>query len=54
MVVVIEKEYSKQKINKLLNEMKPVKVFDPKPFAGKIEWGEDPVAYQKRVRDEWN
>ena len=54
MVVVIEKRYDKRKINRLLNEIKPVKTFDAKKFAGKIQWNEDPVAYQKRVRDEWN
>jgi len=54
MVVVIEKKYSKQKVDGLLNEIKPIKIFDAKKFAGKIQWNEDPVAYQKRVRDEWN
>ena len=54
MVVVIEKKYDKQKIDKLLNEIKPVKIFDAKKFAGKIQWNEDPVTYQKRLRNEWN
>ena len=54
MVVVIEKKYTKQKINKILSEIKPVKIFDAKKFAGKIQWEEDPLTYQKRIRDEWN
>jgi len=54
MVVVIEKKYDKQKIDKLLGEIKTTKIFDAKKFAGKIQWNEDPVAYQKRIRNEWN
>ena len=54
MVVVIEKKYNKQRIDKLLSEIKPTKIFDAKRFAGKIQWNEDPVAYQKRMRNEWN
>jgi hypothetical protein len=36
MVVIIEKRYSKTKINKLIDEFKPVKLFEAKKFAGKI------------------
>jgi hypothetical protein len=54
MVVVIEKKYSKAKINKLIEEFKPVKLFEAKKFAGKINWNEDPVEYQKRIRNEWD
>jgi hypothetical protein len=54
MVVVIEKNSDKQKINELLAKFEPSKVFDAKKFAGKIKWEEDPVTYQKRMRDEWN
>ena len=54
MVVVIEKKHDKRKINRLLNEIKPTKIFDAKKFAGKIQWNEDPVAYQKRLRNEWD
>ncbi|GHV09926.1 hypothetical protein FACS1894162_1760 [Bacteroidia bacterium] len=54
MVVVIEKKYNQQKINKLMGEFKPVKIFDASKFAGKIEWGEEPLEYQKRIRNEWN
>jgi hypothetical protein len=54
MVVVIEKKYDKRKINKLIGDLKPVKVFDAKKFAGKVNWEEDPVEYQKRIRNEWD
>ena len=54
MVVVIEKKYDKRKVDRMLSSIKPTKIFDAQKFAGKIQWNEDPVAYQKRVRNEWN
>jgi hypothetical protein len=54
MVIRIEKEYDKKKVNTLIKQLKPSKVFDAKKFAGKIKWEEDPVEYQKRIRNEWN
>jgi hypothetical protein len=27
--------------------------FDPNQFAGTFDIGEDPVEYQRRIRDEW-
>jgi hypothetical protein len=54
MIVVIEKKCSKAKINKLIEEFKPVKLFKATKFAGKINWNEDPVEYQKRIRNEWD
>ncbi|MDR2653351.1 MAG: hypothetical protein LBC68_13780 [Prevotellaceae bacterium] len=54
MIVVIEKKYDKKKINQLIKELKPSKIFDPKKFAGKIQWGEDPLSFQKRIRNEWD
>ncbi|GHT09342.1 hypothetical protein AGMMS49525_18380 [Bacteroidia bacterium] len=41
-------------LKKDLADFKPVKVFDAKKFAGKIDWKEDPLEYQKRLRNEWN
>jgi hypothetical protein len=36
-----------------LHDTNPVTI-DPKNFAGTIgSWGEDAVAYQRRVREEW-
>jgi hypothetical protein len=54
MVIVIEKTHSKKEIDKLISKYKPVKTFDAKKFAGKIKWDEDPVQYQKRIRNEWD
>jgi hypothetical protein len=54
MIVVIDKTYDKKKVDRLLSEIKPEKLFDARKFAGKIKWDEDPLAYQKRMRDEWD
>jgi len=54
MVVVLEKRYDKKKIDKLIEDLKPVKVFDAKKFAGKIKWEEDPSEFQKQIRNEWD
>jgi len=54
MVLIVEKKYNKNKIDKMIKELKPAKVFDPKKFAGKLLWEEDPLTYQKRIRNEWN
>ncbi|MEN9447773.1 MAG: hypothetical protein RJA25_1063 [Bacteroidota bacterium] len=54
MVLIIKKKYNAKKVNQQLKELKPVKVFDASKFAGKIKWNEDPLTYQKRIRNEWN
>jgi hypothetical protein len=53
-VAVIEKKYDKKKVDKLIEDLKPVKVFDATKFAGKIKWEEDPVEFQKQIRNEWD
>ena len=54
MLVVVEKKFDKIKINKLISNIKPAKIFVSEKFAGKIKWDEDPLEYQKRLRNEWN
>ena len=53
MVVLVEKEFDKIKINKLISGFKPTKIFVPQMFAGKMKWSEEPLEYQKRLRNEW-
>jgi hypothetical protein len=45
----LELRFEKQR-----KDIKPLKIFDAKKFAGKINWNEDPEEYQKRIRNEWN
>ncbi|HEY0261733.1 MAG TPA: hypothetical protein VGB95_01815 [Chitinophagales bacterium] len=54
MVLIVKKKYNRKKVNELIKEFKPTKVFDPKKFAGKIMWNEEPLAFQKRLRNEWD
>ena len=53
MVMALEKNDVK-KFDKIITGIKPAKLFNSMKFAGKISWEEDPLAYQKRVRNEWN
>lgn len=53
MVIVIKKETTKKELHEKMKQIKSSKVFDAKRFAGKVKWGEDPEAFQKRLRDEW-
>ena len=54
MLLVVEKKFDKIKINKQIQNIKPSKIFASKNFAGKIKWNEEPLEYQKRLRNEWN
>ncbi len=40
--------------NKMLHELKIVKVLSAKKYSGRLQLKEDPLVYQKRVRREWN
>ena len=52
-VVVLERPYSKSKVDSWLSNLDNKKCFDSDKFAGKIIWDEDPLAFQKRLRNEW-
>lgn len=53
MVMTLEKN-NVNKFDKIIADIKPVKLFNATKFAGKISWEEDPLTYQKRVRNEWH
>jgi len=40
--------------NKMLHGLKIVKALSAKKYSGGLKVKEDPMAYQKRVRNEWN
>lgn len=54
MTIKIKKIRSAKTLTDELNKVKPVKRFDAKKHLGKIDWGEDPLEYQKRIRNEWD
>ena len=53
MTLVLEKPFSSQKINSWLAKQPSRKSFNAEMFAGKIFWDENPLDYQKRLRNEW-
>ena len=54
MVLTIDKSTRRQEIDTSLFNQKPRKLFPAEKFLGKINWGEDALEYQKRLRNEWN
>jgi hypothetical protein len=50
----IKKIGSAKSLAVALNNVKPVKRLNAKKHLGKVKWNEDPLEYQKRIRDEWN
>ncbi len=56
MVLVLKKGASKKEIDaieKKLYKKKPSKGFNAKKYNGILKLKEDPLAIQKRLRDEW-
>lgn len=53
MVVEITQSDSKAEINKSIHKLPRPKGIDAKKYAGKINWGEDGLDFQKRIRNEW-
>lgn len=55
MVVVIKKNTPKAKLKALLKKSRKTKGkgFDARKHLGKLKFGEDGLAVQKRLRDEW-
>lgn len=54
MVITIEKSMNSKDIEKLLQNLKPRKLFRAHSFLGKVKWNEDALAYQKRIRNDWD
>jgi hypothetical protein len=53
MVTVIKKGSDKKQIEDALSKMKSRKKFDAYKYCGVVALKEDPLAIQKRMRDEW-
>jgi len=53
MVVVIKEGASEKEISEQLKNLKNRKSIDLSKYAGKIKLKEDPLAIQKKMRDEW-
>lgn len=56
MVTVLKKGSSRSRIKELLEKIgrkKPAKGIDAQKYCGIINFPEDAMAFQKRMRDEW-
>ena len=54
MVLTIKKGISKRRLDELLRRLKFTKKLDVKRHLGKVKWNEDALAYQKKLRNEWD
>ncbi len=54
MVLTINKGTDPAKLNEMLRELKQKKKMVAKRYLGKVKWGEDALAYQKKMRNEWD
>jgi hypothetical protein len=50
----VKKISSPKNLTEALKRVKPVKTLDAKKHLGKVRWPENPLEYQKRIRDEWD
>lgn len=53
MVIKTKKSMSKADIQNALANIPARKKLNARQFLGTVKWPEDPIAYQKRMRDEW-
>lgn len=56
MIIIIKKSTSVKEVNKMLNNLKPLKtdaLFQASKFCGKIKFDENALTIQKRLRNEW-
>jgi len=53
MVLVLKKGASKQEMESISQKLRAVKGVDTKKYCGTIKLKEDPLAIQKKMRDEW-
>ncbi len=54
MTITVKKHTTPKQLNEGLANRKSTKVIRAKKHLGKVKWGEDALAYQKRKRNEWD
>lgn len=50
----VKKISSPKILTEALKKVKPLKTLDAKRHLGKVKWDENPIEYQKRIRNEWD
>ena len=53
MVLVLKKGASKKDMDNISDKLQTVKGVDTKKYGGTIKLTEDPLAIQKKMRNEW-
>jgi len=53
MIIRVNKHIDPNKLNEALRKIKPARVFDASRHLGKVNWNEDALEYQKRMRRDW-
>ncbi|MEI6854339.1 MAG: hypothetical protein WCL06_15940 [Bacteroidota bacterium] len=53
MIIEITRKTSSEQIAQMFKKLKNKKLFNAKKYCGAIHWKEDGVAYQKKMRNEW-
>ena len=54
MVLIIKKGMEKKELDEALRKIKHSRKFNASLHLGKVKWGEDALAYQKRLRNDWD
>jgi len=54
MLIKTKKGNTGKELDKKIREIKPAKVFKSGAHYGKVDWGEEPLVYQKKKRNEWD
>jgi hypothetical protein len=54
MTIFIKPNMTQPEIDKEMEKLLPVKKLDANKYFGKLKWGENPLEYQKKLRNEWN
>jgi hypothetical protein len=53
MVLILKKGADKKEMNSISEKLREPKGVDTKKYCGTIKLKEDPLAIQKKMRDEW-
>lgn len=54
MSVIVSRDMTLEEIQKILKQLPSGKVLKAAQYLGTIKLRENPLTYQKRIRDEWN
>lgn len=52
MTIKLSNTATKSEIADQLKQLKPAKKLDIGKYVGKLKWGQDPLDYQRQLRDE--